>query len=709
MAAQYITHLVPHYLSKQPPSSLNSLKNLFFLGLARSGLTSCDYLKKHHSIDAWGWDDLPSGREKGEQAGIKIQDCQIPWKTMNALVISPGIPVYGPKKHFLVDQAQAYNVPVLSDLELFRLLYKDVPVIAVTGSNGKSTVVALVHQTLRELGILSQEAGNNGIPVFSVLSTLQQEFQEGGKKGSHSFQDFLQKIVFVLEVSSFQLEITPSLKPDIAVLTGVLPDHLDRHGTWENYCQAKFSIFNQAKEKILGITNETTQNFYKEQQTRHKDAQYVAVGSQGDLILEQEGLFLRTASILEAPATPFKESCELDIDKGPLKKPQEKAFFIAPEEGCSEGKVFPWPKTSFGSSLYNRENMGLALGAISLLFKHYGISGKETDGLMGLKGVFKHSSRAKQGQKTSLDKEGFSLCFTKEQISQVFQSFCQFKGLPHRQESIQENTYYCRGYRTVLNQMGQEEKNSFSQILGKTLYVNDSKATNFPAAALALERFKEKKIFWILGGIPKSSDLKEVEDFLPSVTQAFLIGRAQEVYYEQFKCLGVHTHCCGTLDRAILMASKEVQRVMEDQKHLLLKFYREQQQLLELGPVFYGVERKSSSLKKKDQKLIFRTEPSTGAVLGADLRPNFFQDPSKVNLEHFKIEKTVILLSPGCSSLDQFQNFEARGNTFQKIVQGISCSDDPEEISSLTPQTSYLPDNPLELFRTQEKRSVPST
>lgn len=148
------------------------------------------------------------------------------------LVVSPGIPLDDP----FVQQARYMGVPVIGDIELFAR-EANAPVIAVTGSNGKSTVVSLVNEMARTAGKRVQLGGNIGVPALDVLQNPAPD-------------------LYVLELSSFQLDTTHSLKPSAAVVLNVSPDHMDRYASFDDYLRSKMSIYQNAKVAIVNADDE---------------------------------------------------------------------------------------------------------------------------------------------------------------------------------------------------------------------------------------------------------------------------------------------------------------------------------------------------------------------------------------------------------------------------------------------------------------------
>jgi len=216
------------------------------LGLGRSGLATCAALAAG-GAGVCAWDDSQEARARAETAGITPVDLtrQQALDGLVALVVSPGIPHLYPAPHPVIAAATALGIPVDNDIGLFFRslartdweLFDNPPrVIAVTGSNGKSTTTALIAHILEAAGKPVQMAGNIGTGVLSITPP-----GEGA--------------VVVLELSSYQLELARSLTPDIAVFTNLTPDHLDRHGGPGGYFAAKRRLFAEGgpDRAVIGV------------------------------------------------------------------------------------------------------------------------------------------------------------------------------------------------------------------------------------------------------------------------------------------------------------------------------------------------------------------------------------------------------------------------------------------------------------------------
>jgi UDP-N-acetylmuramoylalanine--D-glutamate ligase len=202
------------------------------LGLARSGRAAAEALRASGAT-VWAWDDSEGAR--GTLPAELIVDLgRVDWSKASALVMSPGIPTTFPQPHAVPAAAQAAGVPLISDIALLRRAQLRARFVGITGTNGKSTVTTLVGHILKSAGRKVAVGGNLGQAVLSLPPL--------GPDG-----------IYVLELSSYQLEITPEPVADIAVLLNITPDHLDRHGGMQGYIAAKKLIMRAKGGTSLGI------------------------------------------------------------------------------------------------------------------------------------------------------------------------------------------------------------------------------------------------------------------------------------------------------------------------------------------------------------------------------------------------------------------------------------------------------------------------
>ncbi len=209
-------------------------------GLGRTGLSAAKALKAG-GARVHAWDDNEETRAKAEEAGIALSDInKRDWQTFAALVLSPGIPYKYPQSHRLVRMAEMTGVPVIGDMELFARAVQALPerarpkIVGITGTNGKSTTTALIGHILKQAGRDVRVGGNIGTGVLDLAAL-------------HS------NAVYVLELSSYQLDLAKSLRCDVAVFLNLSPDHLERHGGMDGYQAAKMRIFLNQTDKDNAI------------------------------------------------------------------------------------------------------------------------------------------------------------------------------------------------------------------------------------------------------------------------------------------------------------------------------------------------------------------------------------------------------------------------------------------------------------------------
>lgn len=218
--------------------SLNE-KPVAVYGLGLSGLSTAKALKASGAI-VKAWDDGEEQREAARAAGIELYDFNAGlFDGFFGLVLAPGIPLHFPEPHLVARKATEAGLPIFGDLEILHRLNHGIETIGITGTNGKSTTTALVAHILKHAGIDLMVGGNIGVPALDL--TLP---KTGG--------------AIVLEISSYQMDLCPTFRPNISVLLNISPDHLDRHGGIDGYAAAKEKIFEGAGTAICGIDDSYT-------------------------------------------------------------------------------------------------------------------------------------------------------------------------------------------------------------------------------------------------------------------------------------------------------------------------------------------------------------------------------------------------------------------------------------------------------------------
>ncbi len=364
-------------------------KRYVVLGLARSGAAAvATLLASGARVTAWDAREEPRlalAAKHGE--ALSFDDPVTSDLTgCDGVVVSPGVPL---NRHPIAEAAARFGVPVIGDIELFAQSRPDLPahrVVGITGTNGKSTTTALVHHLLKSAALPVRMGGNIGLPVLE-----QPPLPAGG--------------VYVLELSSYQLDLTQSLDCEVAVLLNVSPDHLDRYDGFEGYVASKARLLamqGEAHHAVFGVGDAETRTIAITQRARHAP----------DTVQEVSGAELDT----------------LQED---------------------------WPSLQ---GPHNLQNAAAAVATVTAL----GIG-----------------------------------------INQWLAAMPTFRGLPHRMERVAE--------------------------AGGVLFINDSKATNPASTAPALAAFPpkpNKRVHWILGGLPKGDDLDECAPWFGNIRAAYTIGEA---------------------------------------------------------------------------------------------------------------------------------------------------------------------------------------
>jgi len=415
-------------------------KPVAVFGLGISGMATAQALIEGGAKVA-AWDDNEASRKAAAAAGIPIVDLQeANWLTFAALVLAPGVPLTHPEPHWTVKAAKLAGVEVIGDLELFarerRIQPFDVPLIAITGTNGKSTTTALIAHILRAAGRDVEVGGNIGTAMLSLRPFA---------PGRH----------YVVECSSYQIDLAPSLDATVGVLLNITPDHLDRHGTIDNYTAVKGRLPRGAKRAVIGVDDRYCRAIVDDLRS----------GIRG------EG----PQAIFRISAQPGYE-CEVGIDgaKVVLKEHGE-AIQVADLFGIGSLR-----------GVHNAENACAAAAALMLL----------------------------------------PAPLEKEEIATHMKSF---PGLAHRMEELGK--------------------------VGRTLFINDSKATNADSAEKALQSFSGD-IYWILGGKAKNGGIMSLEAYFPRVAKAYLFGEATDEFAATLDGK-VPFQRCGTLNVAVAAAARD--------------------------------------------------------------------------------------------------------------------------------------------------------
>ncbi len=207
------------------------------LGLGKSGLPTALALAAS-GAEVWAWDDSEDRRAEARAAGVNLVDLHAAdLRELTTLVLSPGIPHTHPAPHAVVTHARAAGLEIVCDVDLLFRTQREAAYVGITGTNGKSTTTALIGHVLKHAKRRVEIGGNIGTAALSL-----EPLADGG--------------TYVVEMSSYQLELSPTSVWDVAVLLNVSPDHLDRHGGMDGYVAAKRNIFQRQtrpRAAIVGV------------------------------------------------------------------------------------------------------------------------------------------------------------------------------------------------------------------------------------------------------------------------------------------------------------------------------------------------------------------------------------------------------------------------------------------------------------------------
>ena len=225
------------------PITVFAGKQVAVFGLGKSGLLAAAALIKG-GAEVVAFDDDEKSVAEAKTTGLDVRNLrELDWTSLAALVLAPGVPLTHPAPHWAAALARAANVEIIGDIELFsRQRAKTAPrspLVAITGTNGKSTTTALVAHLLQSAGRDAQMGGNIGVPVLALAP-------------------FAPGRIYVLEVSSYQIDLAPSLHPSVGTLINISPDHLDRHGSLENYAAIKERLVAKADVSLIGVDDAVT-------------------------------------------------------------------------------------------------------------------------------------------------------------------------------------------------------------------------------------------------------------------------------------------------------------------------------------------------------------------------------------------------------------------------------------------------------------------
>lgn len=247
------------------------------------------------------WDRQDVAREKLAGRAVLADPLEIDLTGFDGMVVSPGVPI---NTHPIASRAEKFGVPLIGDVELFSLARAALPphkVIGITGTNGKSTTTALVHHILQSVGLPSRMAGNIGLPI------LDQAPLEPNAVGAG---------VYVLELSSYQIDLTRSLTCEAAALLNITPDHLDRYDSFDHYAFSKSRLFAmQGSEQfaVFGMDDAPTRAVMAAEQARRPDGRAVPIDRDVIAAMQPEWPSLQGPHNLENAAAAIAMVTELGV------------------------------------------------------------------------------------------------------------------------------------------------------------------------------------------------------------------------------------------------------------------------------------------------------------------------------------------------------------------------------------------------------------
>ena len=224
-------------------------QRIALFGLGGSGLITAQALNLGGALlDVW--DDSEVSRAKAAALGLNLVDLsRQDWSHYKALILTPGVPLTHPEPHWSAIKARAAGVEIIGDIELFvrerANIAPNAPFIAITGTNGKSTTTALITHILREAKFDVQMGGNIGIAILAL-------------EPPSDNRDHAANRVHVIECSSYQIDLAPSLNPSVGVLLNITPDHIDRHGTFANYAAVKQRLVTKSTLAVIAVDDDAT-------------------------------------------------------------------------------------------------------------------------------------------------------------------------------------------------------------------------------------------------------------------------------------------------------------------------------------------------------------------------------------------------------------------------------------------------------------------
>ena len=460
-------------------------KRVALFGLGGSGVSTLRALLAG-GAEVAAWDDDEAQRAKVAAQGFMLTDLTAAgWSSFASFVLAPGAPLTHPKPHWTVLRARAAGVEVIGDIELFcrerRARAPTAPFVAITGTNGKSTTTALIAHLLRAAGRDVALGGNIGVPILDLDPPAPER-------------------VHVIECSSFQIDLAPSLDPSVGLLLNVTPDHLDRHGTIEAYSAIKERLVAASDIALVGVDDD----FCRAVVARLKAAErnVVAISQRPNPLAD---VYVEGRAVMWQSSGQDKPRVKFSAESDP-----SDAVPVIPAEAGIQGtrRVAPLDPRFRGDDK-SRTGDGAAIPLFDLSLAP-ALRGEHN----GQNAAFACAAAMALGAPQA----------------DIARALATFPGLAHRME-----------------QVGRD---------GRVLFVNDSKATNADATEKALKSFRD--IFWILGGKPKEGGIESLKPNFDHVAKAYLIGAASQAFAQTLGEAVVHEFC-GTLETAVASAARDAE------------------------------------------------------------------------------------------------------------------------------------------------------
>ncbi len=250
-------------------------KKVGVFGLGKAGEAAVAALVAG-GAEVFSWDDNQDSGFGLRDSGIRKDYKNWDWAQLKALVLSPGVPLTHPKPHAVVELAHRYNVPIIGEVELLFRTCPEATYIGITGTNGKSTTTTLIGHILKESGVRCEVGGNLGTPALAL--------EPLGSDG-----------VYVIEMSSYQLDLLKTVRFNVAVLLNITPDHLDRHGDMAGYVAAKKHIFDRQTAGDVAVVESEVRGQWSEV----SEAKLVNISADKELV---DGVFVKDGILHDGDA-----------------------------------------------------------------------------------------------------------------------------------------------------------------------------------------------------------------------------------------------------------------------------------------------------------------------------------------------------------------------------------------------------------------------